>query len=613
MFSIRKFKKDESGQIGVIFALAAVPLMALTSAAIDYSQLSKERNAVSSALDAAVLAAANNNAIADAEKGIYAQTHFSANYQGDMQLTLSPSVTSDHVRLVAEGTLNLTFGNVVGIDDLDLLEASAATLKTEYTICVLSLSKDADAAISFDDDIAFTATQCSVHANSESVSAISAMTRGAAPMATSFCAVGGVQGQVEPHSKGECSPVADPYVAVPPAEIGVCKSEFLVESIVPDSAPATPDDAEQTSGSDEADSRLRDLIPAHLDPEFFSDGVLPSESPIPVQALIQEFVSRNAEELFLASTTALAPGDESSADQAIAIAELATLSGNDFQLLLAAYDDFGGALNCRDNPLRSSCHGFRNPYLTTAPEDVPSHSLVADIFDIAFGFYLEEEEPEEQLPDIVVDGTVELINGQLYSRNNIDNELIPVSANLSGGNVVLTPGTYCGGLTVDGLSVRFTEGDYIFKDGPLTFLNNSQAKADRVTFGFTGTGATLNIESGSSLSIRSATTGPRAGLAFMQMVDVSAPGNREAVEAVNRISSGGSVSMSGTAYFPQQTLMISGEDTHLGANSPAVGLIADKVQFRGQRGSRVAIGVDHVKAGIPPIQPQADDGVRLVE
>jgi len=71
--------------------------------------------------------------------------------------------------------------------------------------------------------------------------------------------------------------------------------------------------------------------------------------------------------------------------------------------------------------------------------------------------------------------------------------------------------------------------------------------------------------------------------------------------------------MAGTAYFPEQTLMISGEDTHLGSNSPAVGLIADKVLFRGERGARVEIGVDHVKAGIPPIQPQADDGVRLIE
>jgi len=325
-----------------------------------------------------------------------------------------------------------------------------------------------------------------------------------------------------------------------------------------------------------------------------------------------EFTRSNKDEILSAGSAALGIDGTSSINLIGAITRLATLSGNDFQLLLEAYDAFGGELNCRDNPI-TECYGFNNPYLNTAPEDVPSHGLVADVFDIAFGLYLEGEEEEVDVPDVVSEGIVELINGQLYSRNNLDNELIPVSANLTGGNIVLTPGTYCGGLTVDGISVRFTAGDYVFKDGPLTFLNKSQAKADQVTFGFTGVGATLNIESGSALSIRAATTGPRKGLAFMQMVDHSLPGNRAPVTATNRISSGGSVRMAGTAYFPQQALMISGEDTHLGANSPAVGLIADTVSFRGQKGSRVEIGVDHVKAGVPPIQPQADDGVRLVE
>lgn len=71
--------------------------------------------------------------------------------------------------------------------------------------------------------------------------------------------------------------------------------------------------------------------------------------------------------------------------------------------------------------------------------------------------------------------------------------------------------------------------------------------------------------------------------------------------------------MSGTAYFPEQTLLISGENTNLGANSPAVGLIADTINFRGDKGSRVTLAVDHKKAGIPEIKPQADDGVRLIE
>jgi len=76
-----------------------------------------ERNAALSALDAAVLAAANNNLIPDSEKDEFAKTHFLANYSGNIDIELSSNVTSDRVRLVAEGELDLTFGNILGIDN----------------------------------------------------------------------------------------------------------------------------------------------------------------------------------------------------------------------------------------------------------------------------------------------------------------------------------------------------------------------------------------------------------------------------------------------------------------------------------------------------------------
>jgi len=596
MFSLSRFKRNEKGQVGVIFALAALPLIAVTSAGLEYSQLSKERNAALTALDAAVLAAANNNLIADSEKDEFAKTHFLANYSGNIDIELTSSVTPDRVRLVAEGEFDLTFGNIIGIDNLHFSEASAASLKTENTICVLSLSEDADDAISFDSALAFTANRCSVHANSTSSSAIFTNTLNTVPKATSFCAAGGVSGQFEPHARGECRPIEDPYASVSPAEIGECKSEFLFESIVPEPVEETPSrgEPERTNEAERPPNAL----------DQYSDAInLPAVNPVNFNDLLLDLRDRG----FGSSEDGVGYGEV----PVSVLQVLHGLTGHDLRELLQAFDSYGEVLDCNANPL-PACYGFNNPFLNEAdPDRVPTRGMVADVFDASFGQFFDEE--EEDVPDIVTDGIVELINGQLFSRNNLDNELVPVSANLTGGNVVLTPGTYCGGLTIDGISVHFRPGDYIFKDGPLTFLNESQAKADRVTFGFTGEGATLNIESGSSLDIRSAITGPRAGLAFMQMIDPSLPGNREQLTGVNRIASGGSITMSGTAYFPEQTLMFSGENTRLGANSPAVGLIADKIEFRGQRGSKVDIGVDHVEAGIPPIQPQADDGVRLVE
>ena len=118
-----KYIRDDRGQVAVIFSLALLPVLALTSAAVDYTQLTKERDAISSALDAAVLAAANNNAISLSEKENYAETHFLANYNGKLDLTLTPSMETDRVRLSATGELDLSFGNIVGINNPTLTEA----------------------------------------------------------------------------------------------------------------------------------------------------------------------------------------------------------------------------------------------------------------------------------------------------------------------------------------------------------------------------------------------------------------------------------------------------------------------------------------------------------
>lgn len=574
-FLRKNFLLNESGQVAITFALIAVPLLAATSAAIDYGKITKERNAISSGLDAAVLAAANNNAISMDEKDEYAAAHFNANYSGDLLLSLTPSVTEDAVRLAARGKLELTFGNVIGIDDQWIEDSSGATLSTENTICVLALSEDADGAISYDSDLEFKANNCAVHANSTSGRAIIAEKNLHVPMAKSFCTVGGVSGLVEPFSKGECSPIADPYTDVAPAEIGTCKREFILVNDVGNMGGAIGGNTGEPS--------------------------LPASSNVALDDLITELQSMHTQKNF---GTDKGPVNE----QRSTIETVALMTGDDMRSLLEAYEPYGEDLLCDNDPV-PECYGFDNPFLGVQSNQAPQRSVVADIFDISYGEFVRPN----VVPDIVAAGVVELVNGNLYSRNNIDNALVRISENLTGGNVMLTPGTYCGGLTVDGMSVQFSPGDYIFKDGPLTFLNESEARADRVTFGFTGDGATMNIETGSKLTIKAATSGPRQGLAFMQMIDPDALGNRAKVEGINRIASGGQLSMSGTAYFPEQTLIISGENSHIGAASPAVGLIADMIAFRGQRGSRVELSVDHVKAGIPPFEPRADDGVRLIE
>ena len=478
MVGMTEYVGDTRGQVGVIFALATLPLIALTSAALDYSQLTKERNAISSGLDAAVLAAANNNAIEEAEKHLYAETHFLANYSGELELNLTPSLEADRVRLTAEGELELSFGNLVGIENLPVFEASAATLANENTICLLALNETSSQSILFEGGINYSSPTCAVYANSKHQNAITSRSI-RVPEAKSFCSVGGAQGEFSPYAKGECRTVTDPYAKTPAPTI-----------------PAT------------CDVPLRDLI-------VFKD---------PSGQAAQDY----RREWFLGALT----------------------SG------LAAFQDTGS--------LSSAVQAF-------------------------FSYELDP----------------------IYDVDMNDN--IEISQNRTGSDVDIKPGVFCGGLTVDGINVDFLPGEYIMKDGPISFINGAEAVAKDVTFILSGTGSVLNIQSQSAVLLKAPSEGVRRGLAVMEAVDRSGPANRKPEEKNSMIAEGGSLQVTGTIYLPQQKLEIMGKNTAIGSMAPATSFIADTLHISGGAGARMDIGVDHVEAGVPPIQPRAEDGARLVE
>ena len=159
----------------------------------------------------------------------------------------------------------------------------------------------------------------------------------------------------------------------------------------------------------------------------------------------------------------------------------------------------------------------------------------------------------------------------------------------------------------------FLPGEYIIKDGPLSFINGAEATANDVTFILSGTGAVLNIQSQSSLELKAPSKGTRKGLAVMAVEDGSAPGNRKQEEKTSLIAEGGSLKVLGTIYLPNQTLDIRGQNTSVGSIAPATSFIADTLHISGGAGARMNISVDHAAAGVPPIQPRAEDGARLVE
>ncbi len=471
------YEQDENGQVAMFFAMMAVPLLAITSASVDYTNVVREKGAINGALDAAVIAAVNNNAIPLSDKGAYAETHFQSNYKGGVTLELFPTVAENQVTLLADGSIDLSFGQLIGIKDPLVKARSSAVISTENTICLMALNQTSAQSISFNGGIKYSSPSCSVQSNSSSSSAIVSVAS-LPPVAKSFCTVGGAYGDFDPYVKGECKAIDDPY-------------ESTALPTIPDTC-VVP---------------LRDLV-------------------------------------ILKDT-----------------AQLSTLDARElFRLRLSsAYDVFE-----QTGSLRAA------------------------------------------VEDFVTSGTTPIFDQDA-------NRVIELSQNLTGSFVDIRPGTFCGGLTVDGIDVDFLPGEYIIKDGPLSFINGAEAVAKDVTFILAGEGAVLNIQSQAQVELKARNSGARKGLAVMEAVDKTAPGNRLSVQQQSLVSGGGSLSVLGTIYLPTQKLEIRGEGTSVGSMAPATSFIADTLHIDGQVGATMVVDVDHKTAGIPPLLPRAEDGARLVE
>ena len=448
----QRYLKNTGGHFAVQFALLGLPLIVATTFVVDYAGAGTEKVNIKAALDAAVIAAVNNNSLTLSEKEAYATQHFNKNYTGSITLELTPKASDTRVEMSAFGFSPVTVAETLGIDGIEIFEKSAAVQTSENVICALSTAKDGADRITFRGRSTFNAPSCSVHANSDDVRAMRVVGNAQA-IAKNFCAAGGSSGTFQPYAKGECARVSDPYVNRRAPEPGPC----------------------------------------------------------------------------------------------INIGDISDIRGN------------GGS------------------------ETVE----------------VESTGPSATSQAISGDG-----GGGPSGGGSGRNE------NLTGSNVSLPPGTYCGGLTIDGRNVRFLPGDHIILDGPLIFRNNAQAVGDDVTFIMNGLESTLTVQSGASVELSAASRGPLAGLVFFQDVQTQLGTDGVFPNGINSMSSGGQLNITGTAYFPTQTMKIT-SNAVFGSHAPATSFIAYDIHFGGN--ATINVAVDHKRAGLPPIMPRTEDGARLVQ
>ncbi|GGX57644.1 hypothetical protein GCM10011309_03320 [Litorimonas cladophorae] len=174
--------------------------------------------------------------------------------------------------------------------------------------------------------------------------------------------------------------------------------------------------------------------------------------------------------------------------------------------------------------------------------------------------------------------------------------------------VTLEPGTYCGGLTLRAKVVTFAPGVYTITDGPLFFDYGTVASAEGVTFVFRGRDASLEISEGSKFHISAPKTGPTAGLAFFQDTKTNAKNFPVLPSAETTIRSGGNLEIIGTVYLPHQTVLFRGGSLSQ-SQAPSTSFIGYRIRI--VDGAKIGVAVDHQAAGLPPIEPRHDEGVRL--
>lgn len=145
-----------------------------------------------------------------------------------------------------------------------------------------------------------------------------------------------------------------------------------------------------------------------------------------------------------------------------------------------------------------------------------------------------------------------------YNNTQIDDE-----------TVTLSPGVYCGGLTVKGTSkVTFVPGTYIIRDGLFRLGDSASLSGDGVGF-FLGKSTLLFFGPDTTINLNGAKDGPLAGLLFF--------GSRSQSKILTHtILSKNAQNLVGTIYLPRNSFIVDG-DADVGGSSAYTAIVARRL------------------------------------
>ncbi|MGQ0484419.1 MAG: TadE/TadG family type IV pilus assembly protein [Hyphomicrobiales bacterium] len=232
-----RFAKDCAGNVTIITGLAAIPVIAAAGIAIDYSRGTRVESELQQIADAAALAAAAGQNISgtiaqkQSQRTAIAQSYLNAHLAslGDAIIVGSPAITigPNTVDVAINANVDGSLVNVLNAPDaagktMTVSVHSKAAFSKDSYLCLLSTNMSEPESIYFQGNSVFTASVCTVQANSNH--AIAMRTWGNAyAEAEGFCAVGGWSGSAfVPAPESGCTTKLDPYANLVLPTVGAC-------------------------------------------------------------------------------------------------------------------------------------------------------------------------------------------------------------------------------------------------------------------------------------------------------------------------------------------------------------------------------------------------------
>lgn len=135
--ALQSFRSSRSGNVATIFAMTSIPLVGLTGGAVDFHQASRDSSSLQAAFDAAALAAVRQSPLGSLAAQQTAQAYLNANLSDRLRGYTPNIAVSDGgktVTITVNGTMRTTFLGAIGMNTLNVVAKSTATLTTIQTV-----------------------------------------------------------------------------------------------------------------------------------------------------------------------------------------------------------------------------------------------------------------------------------------------------------------------------------------------------------------------------------------------------------------------------------------------------------------------------------------------